>query len=399
MSLSSAMNVGVSGLNINAEAITVVGNNIANVNTVGFKEGRTLFSDVLSQNMGAGQVGRGAKIQSIDNIFSQSSFETTTRDLDLAIQGDSFFTLQSPNSADKFYSRAGAFSLDNNKQLVNADGYKVLGFGIDPATQLSNGTLDAIDLTNFATLNPVATSTLDLGLNLNANAATGDTFSTSLNVYDSQGIAHNNIFVFTKNAVANTWGLTSTANGATSAAITGTLTFNPDGSLNTATPAGAQAITFAGGVAANAVTFNFLPAAVTQYASPSVVSTQTQNGYAPGNLEKLTVDENGYLNGQYSNGLFQKIAQIGLAKFPATSGLIKVGGTMFQETLASGQPQIANASITGFGQVFSNSLEQSNVDMAAQLVSMIKLQRAYSGNSKTITTSDEMMQETLSLKR
>ena len=413
MSVTSALYTGISGLNANGEAMSVIGNNISNVNTIGFKQGRMLFSDVLSSSVSRGsQIGRGVQIEVIDNQFTQGSFESTESATDLAVQGDAFFAVK--NSNGQFYTRAGSFHFDKDKILVNPAGDQVMGYGINQATGLSNGTLDKIDLTNFASAQPQMTSLTKMVLNLDATAATPtaawdpanpvatSNFSSSISVFDSQGNAHTATVYFRK-AAANSWDWHAIIPDATAGSpIDGTLTFNASGMLTAQTPAANanQNVTFGGGVTApQPMAFDFGVNATTQYASSSLVSSQSQDGYAQGNLVKITVDDKGYVNGIYSNGQLQKLAQVALARFSSPNGLSKIGGSLFQETADSGQPQITNAATPGVGKIFSNSLEQSNVDMAAQFVKMITTQRGYSANSKTITTTDEMLQEVLGLKR
>lgn len=852
MSLSGAMNVGVTGLTSNAEAITVVGNNIANVNTTGYKEGRTVFSDMLSATISAGQVGRGTQIQAVQNNFSQGSTENTTSGNDLAIQGDAMFIVQDSSGA-QYYTRAGAFDYDNSNILTNPDGYQVMGYGIDATTGLQNGVIGAIDKTAFATLAPKVTTSASIVMNLDAtattpnssattsvslagdfglvgqttsinltgagtaagtvnivcadgvtrtgvigtmalnttgaltitvngqtttigsyttgaanitaltyngapvavaagvtqpitftnaaaltagatppgatagtntenatpastdvtfydefgtaqtatitwgttdstnytysisipsaiagtpggsgspitgtlnfptptttsitstvaldngaspmpltfdlskltntgaataptatangapissgtvmisggttggtstayvamatggttaaaalavtdslgvahtlnfnltggnvqaiidgaaptnigtytvaganiatvtipagtvtvgssaigidtsaiigtplltvstlaatsgttgtfidsagtshamtisfptatswradivgaipatstvtgtftsaangkstwsqssstvnfggapqtvvfdlsNVATGVTatavnangwnkadpaltanFSNSTQVYDSEGNAHTAAVYYTKTG-GNTWDYhllvpdALSINGMTgNNVLNGTLTFNSSGILISQTPSNTDSVSiqFPSGVASQSITLDFNPNLSTQMASSSVISSQSQDGYATGKLMGTTIDDQGYVTATYSNNQTQRIAQIALARFAAVGGLEKIGNSLYVNTTKSGTALTGSA--TDFAiQVLSNSLEQSNVDMATQLVNMIKLQRAYSGNSKTITTADEMMQETLSLKR
>jgi len=549
MSITSALYSGISGLSANGEAMSVIGNNLSNINTTGFKQARMLFSDMLSSTISGGsQVGRGVQFQSVENQFSQGSFETTESATDLAIQGDPFFVLQ--NASGRYYSRAGAFHVDKDKILVNPDGYQVLGYGIIQATGLSDGNPQEINLTNFATNPPsmtAATSTVanldstqsvpgtttstrtgavTFGGNLNSAAAVGATAIQTVNVYDDAGVAHVATVTFTKTAVDNwSWSaavagatagspvagtitytgaaftsqtplstasqsvtlngssqpftfdlstmtqnaaasaVTASADGAANTAawdptnpvttsnfstslsiydsqgnshtvttyfrktganawdwhaiipdvvagtlgstanpVDGTLTFDTTGNLTAQTTEGAagypaQTLDFGASVSAQPVTFNFNIGATTQYASPSIVTSQTQDGYSQGSLVKVTVDDKGYVSGVYSNGQQKKIAQVALAKFSAPLGLSKVGGNLFEETLSSGQVQLVNANSPGVGKILSNSLEQSNVDMAAQFVKMITIQRGYSANSKTVTTTDDMLQELINLKR
>ncbi|WP_298431952.1 flagellar hook protein FlgE [Geobacter sp.] len=413
MSVTSAMYTGISGLAANGEAMSVIGNNISNVNTTGFKSGRMLFSDVLSSTISGGsQIGRGVQIQGVQNNFGQGSFESTQNSTDLAIQGDSFFVVQ--NDDGRYYTRAGAFNFDKDKILVNPDGFQVQGYGIIPSSGLADGVLKPIDLTAFAATPPKQTSNVKMVVNLDSTQATPalpwdptnpvatSNFSTSLSLYDSQGNAHTATVYFRKSA-ANSWDWHAIIPDATAGSpVDGTLTFDATGALAAQTPAAgaAQNITFAGGVTApQPIMFDLGVGATTQYASSSIVSSQTQDGYYQGTLTKVTIDDKGYVNGVYSNGQLQKLYQVALAKFSSNNGLSKAGGSLFEETLASGQPMFSNASTPGVGKVLSNSLEQSNVDMASEFVKMITTQRGYSANSKTITTADEMLQEVLNLKR
>ncbi len=404
MSLTAAMDTGVSGLLANAEAVSVIGNNLANINTIGFKEGRTLFSDLLSSQISNGQIGRGGQIQAVQNIFSQGSLLNTGSATDLAIEGDAMFVLQDAVSGARFYSRAGSFSFDKDNYLTNPDGYRVVGFGIANGT--SNGVLGPIDLTNYMKAAPKATTAISLATNLDAtssvpadtwdpsvagfNPITAANFSASTTAYDAQGNSSQLTLYFAKTA-DNTWsvysydGTTYTAKGAGIP-----VTFNTDGSL--ATVNGAAGTTFT----TNGMTVDL--AGTTQYSAPSAINSQSQDGYGAGSLVKVSVDQNGYVNALYSNSQTQKIAQVALAKFASLQGLDKVGGNLYSETIKSGQAIIDPSNLSS-NKVASNSLEQSNVDMADQLVQMITTQRAYTANSKTITAADQLLQDTLNIIR
>jgi flagellar hook protein FlgE len=404
---------GISGLFTNGESLAVIANNISNVNTIGFKQGRALFSDMLSTTISQGQIGRGEQIQTVQNIFSQGSFENTGSTTDLAIQGDAMFVLTDQNTSGRFFTRAGAFSFDKNKTLSNADGFKVLGFGIRNGS--SDGVLAPVNLTSFANMAPKATETFGVVANLDAtetppatawtpylaggaanpafNPNTSSNFSTSNVFYDAQGNA-NSLSVYFVNSSPNNWkaytydGTTYTAAGAGIPVV-----FDTAGTL--ASVGGvAGATTYID--ATTGMTIDIT--GTTQYTNASIVYSQTQDGYAAGNLTKASIDEKGYVNGMYTNGQEQRLAQVALAKFASTEGLEKKGGSLFAETAASAVALI-NASNTDSNSVLANSLEQSNVDMAEQLVKMLTTQRAYTANSKTITTSDQMMQDTLNLVR
>lgn len=424
MSVTGAMFTGISGLTANGEAISVLGNNIANVNTVGFKQGRMLFSDVLSSTITNGQVGRGVQIQAAENMFSQGSFESTDSATDLAIQGDSFFILD--NAGQRLYSRAGAFHFNSADELVSPDNLQVMGYGIDPNTGLSNGILGPIDLTTVSSIAPNATSAVTLVANLDAAATqpTNPAFSfdpvtfipdpasynssTSMTVYDAFGAAQTLTTYYVKTANPNEW-LVHQKVGNTAPLGPATILFHDAATAAAATPPStAGAINSINGNPVPPAPAEFLlagspytvtVAGTTQYASPTIISSQSQNGYPSGNKIKATVDSEGYVRITYSNGQIQSVAQVALARFQSTLGLSKAGNTNFEETISSGPANIVVASTPGVGKVFSSSLEQSNVDLAAQFVKLIQAQRAFSANSKTITTADEMTQEVLNLKR
>lgn len=399
MSVTSAMQTGVSGLMTNGEAISVIGNNLANVNTIGFKEGRTLFSDMLSTNINRGQIGRGGQVQAVQNMFSQGSMENTGSATDLGIQGDGMFVLQDPASSAHYYSRAGAFSFDKDSILVNPDGYRVLGFGV--TNGVSNGVLGTVDLSNYGKMAPTATTALTLRTNLDAsqtvpadvwdpaaagfNPITASNFSSSTTTYDAQGNATQLTMYFAKTG-ADTWNMyTYDGTTYTPAASAIPITFDTNGAL-----------TSAASLSTNGFTVNI--AGTTQFAASSAISSQSQNGNAAGDLVKVSVDEKGFVNALYSNSQTQKVAQVALAKFASLTGLDKEGGSLYSETVASGQAVIDPSNLSS-NKISANALEQSNVDMADQLVKMITTQRAYTANSKTITAADQMMQDTLSIIR
>jgi len=404
MSVTSAMQSGVSGLLSSGEALSVIGNNIANVSTTGFKEGRTLFADLLSSTINNGQIGDGSQVQGVQNIFSQGTLETTGSSTDLAIQGDGLFVLQGANSTQQYYSRAGAFAFNSNNILTDPNGNEVLGYGMsDLIKGTSNGVLGAIDLANFSTMAPKATSTLSVTANLdssssppanswdptqaNFNPTTASNFSTSATVYDSQGNAKS-LTLYFANTGANTWNLYTYDGTTYTAAGAGTpLTFDAtSGALTSPSPAT---------ISSNGLTIDLTGS--TQFATASAVSSQTQNGYAAGSETSVSIDSQGIVNVQYSNSQTQKIAQVALATFASPTGLNSVGGNLYSATTASGAAVINNTSNLSNNTIASNTLEQSNVDLGDQLTQLITIQQAYEANSKTITTADEMMQAVLNV--
>jgi flagellar hook protein FlgE len=398
------MQAGVSGLLSSGEAISVIGNNLANVSTTGFKEGRTLFSNLLSSTINNGQIGDGSQVQGVQNMFSQGTLETTGSATDLAIQGNAMFVLKGPNSTEQYYSRAGSFAFNSDNILTDPSGNEVLGYGMtDMIKGTSNGVLGTIDLANFSTMAPKATTTLSVTANLDSsssppattwdpsqagfNPTTESNFSTSATVYDAQGNAKS-LTLYFANTGANTWdlytydGTTYTAKGA------GTpLTFDAStGALKSPSPAT---------ISTNGLTVDLT--GTTQFATASAVSSQTQDGYAAGNETSVSIDSQGVVNVEYSNSQTQKVAQVALATFASPTGLNSVGNNLYSATTASGAAVINNTSNLSNNTIASNSLEQSNVDLGGQLTQLITIQQAYEANSKTITTADEMMQDVLSV--
>jgi flagellar hook protein FlgE len=429
MGITSALYSGVSGLNTNSQAMSVIGNNLANTNTVGFKGSRTIFSDLLSSTVfgsgGASQVGRGVGMSKVDSIFSQGTFESTSSDTDLAIEGDSFFMLKEIGNNSTFYSRAGAFRFDQEGFLVNPEGLRVQGKGYDANGQLIAGDPTDIQVMNTGLIPAQATSTLTINSNLDASTvaipaatvfdpaiSTTYDYASSTQVYDTLGNPHLVTTYFRKDPVtANTWNwywssqddsVPPVALGnATGSAPAGSITFTATGELDT-TIAGNGT----GAIAAGALNWNngstptgiALTFDTTQFNNVSKVISQDQNGFSSGSLTNVTINNDGVVIASYSNGEQTKIANITLAKFTNPNGLTLVGSNLFTASDISGSPRIG---LPGpeLGKVFTNSLEQSNVDMGKEFVNMITVQRGFQANSKIITTVDELLGELINLKR
>lgn len=423
MGIQSAMFSGVSGLNTNSQAMSVIGNNLANTNTLGFKGARTVFSDLLSSNVfgsgGSSQVGRGVGLSTVDNVFSQGTFESTSSDTDVAIEGEGFFIVKEPGNETAYYTRAGAFRFDEEGYLVNPEGFRAQGKLFDQATgALAPGDPTDIQVQNDglveanATANMTFTTNLDASsLALGAGAIDPDdqatySYTASSQVYDSLGEAHLvSVFWRLEDTLTNTWGTGYTINGdpLTYQALGG-LVFDPDGKLPDTDLDGEpnpviENIVVAdwgnGSVLNQAIDLTF---DVTQYDSASVVIGQDQDGFGAGNLVNVAINEEGTVVASYSNGTQISVATLVLGKFKNPNGLEMTGSNLFTATNNSGQPRIG---IPGpeLGNVFTNSLEQSNVDMGQEFVKMITAQRGFQANSKIISTVDEMLGELINLKR
>lgn len=452
MGILSSLFTGVSGLNANGNALSVVGNNIANLSTVGFKSSRSVFADLISSSLGGAggaiQTGLGVALNGVQGNFSQGSLSTTSNALDLAIDGNGFYVLRDPAGA-AFYSRAGQFHLDAQNRIVDPSGFQLQGYQVN-TSGLITASISGITLPS-TTAPPNPTSTVDIGANLNSQSATGtfsladpagtSRFSTSLSVYDSVGNSHLLTTYFTKTA-ANTW--TYNVVGSTNEIVTGnydpanvnatlgivrlasgSLTFTTSGALDTESvvtsydtggaggtaggTVGLSQIDFVGATADQAITFNFGTSVTTdggngmnmttQFGAASGLVQQAQNGFGAGALQTFSVETNGMINGRFSNGQVRPLAQLALARFPDPLGLVRAGKNTFAESGTSGQPLIGAATSAGLGRVLANTLELSNVDLGESFIEMIAAQRGFQANSRVITTSDEVLQELVNLKR
>jgi flagellar hook protein FlgE len=420
-----ALYSGISGLKANTSALAVIGDNIANVNTTGFKVSKVNFSNVFSAALGQSnlQIGRGVTMGGIDANWNSGTVETTNSVTDLAINGQGMFIVVDPNATAQYYTRAGQFEFDNNGYLVNQDGFHVQGYTIDAAGNI--GGMTDIEMPAGMSV-PSATTEITMGLNLDAD---GNTYETTMTVYDSLGNPHDLTFNFVRDTTTVPtapatllWDyyLTSSETGLTLSPALGsenTLAFDGTGALVPAqcspAPAAAddyQTLTITGLTPANDMSFGwrFLDpdaatatsdGSVTSYAGNSMKNSQTQNGYPTGMLQGISVDEDGVFTGLYSNGTLLPFAQITLADFAAYSGLMKQGSNLFTSSLASGQPVFLAPNQGGVGAISPSSLEMSNVDLATEFVEMITTQRAFQANSKVITTSDEVLAELINIKR
>jgi len=424
MGILSSLYSGVSGLAINGSAMSVIGNNIANNNTIGFKTGRTLFSDLLSSTVsgsgGISQVGRGVGLSGVDNIFSQGTFENTELNTDLAIEGEGFFIVKDPIGGGSLYTRAGAFRFDSDGYLTNPEGFHVQGYALNTAGNISGDLTDIqVDTTSLSA--PQATQNLKLATNLDADAPyvgpfdvldPGNTsnYANSLNIYDSLGNAHLTTIYFTKmDPTTNPleWEWNATVDGAELGGApgpvligSGNLLFDINGEMTAANPATQPTIP-------NVLTWNNnsdqtqllnLAFNTTQYSNASIVISQSQDGFTTGSVATLSIDNEGYVLGNYSNGQPRKLFQVAMAKFSNPGGLTKQGSSMFEAGSHSGDAIVGTVG-SGIGKIFTNSLEQSNVDLAQEFVNMITTQRGFQASSKIITTTDEMLSDLINLKR
>ena len=409
----------LSGLYANQQKLSVIGNNLANINTVGFKASSVQFMDLVSQNVGGAsanpmQIGLGVTTGAISPNFTQGGLENTGVNTHVAIQGRGFFMVGS-GSNDCSYTRAGDFSFDANGRMISAEGLPVQGYTqTDPVTGeiITTGQPSDIIIPPGVLRAPGATTQFGTISNLNASAAVGDTFTASVQIYDALGDVHVATITYT-NTGPGAWGYDVSVDGAEvtggtpgtpSSLGTGNITFGPTGVLTA--PAADVVINspnWANGAAPTNFTWDLYDAnnqpTLTGYAAASQTSSITQNGYAAGTINPITIDAEGRIQASIGTGRTIVIAQLAIANFNNPQGLQKLGANRYAETQASGIPNVGIANTGGRGSVFGSALEQSNVDIAQEFTQMILAQRGYQANSRSITVADELLVETLNLKR
>ena len=487
MSLTSSLFSGISGLSTLGNSLQIIGDNISNVNTIGFKSSTYSFQDRLSQatatQSGTSQIGRGTALADISASFVQGSFETTGNTTDLAIGGDGFFVVREAASDSLFYTRAGNFRYNKEGYLVNPEGYVAQGWSLD-ADGEDEGSVSDILLSSFTSA-PDQSTNISIITNLDADATSNtadmaavwdgtaatplsDSFyeyQTTVKVYDSLGSTHDITIYYDLGTTANTWEYLITSNPAedmrTGAIVAGnpvecagllakgTLTFSAssgtldgsatavtmkqfDGTTNFTEPdetvtAANWTTKMASDVSTNgyhtfapefisgaaAMSIEFDPGShydgtsawandaltTSQFSKASTTTYQAADGYGAGDLQNVDVDTDGVMTGVYSNGQLLYLNRVALAKFIDIQGLFKVGGNLYRETRESGEAITNHPGTNGLGSISPNSLEQSNVDIAAEFVKMITSQRGFQANSKIISTVDQMLSEVIAMKR
>jgi flagellar hook protein FlgE len=411
------MFAGVSGLRSHQVMMDVVGNNIANVNTVGYKSSTVLFQDTLSQLVrgasgGTGeatagvnpqQVGLGVRVGATDMVFSQGASQLTGRATDVAIQGDGFFVVR--QGTEILYTRAGSFGFDQNGFLTDPSGAVVQGWMGDLSGNIStNSPVGDIKLPVGQVISPVATTKVTVGGNLSTSALTTDpSISTAIQVIDSLGTPQRVTVNFDKTGnnawtmkvldpngvqIGSTANLTfdSTTGELTSPSAPPSFTFTP--------PGGAAALTFAVDFGAAGA-----PNSLTQFGGTSTAAAISQDGTTTGYLRSFAISDDGVVSGVFSNGRSQALARIALGAFNNPGGLVKAGQSLFRASGASGQALVGTPGTAGRGSMAAGTLEMSNVDLAQEFTNLIIAQRGFQANSRIITASDEMLQDLVNLKR
>ena len=409
---------GVSGLRNHQTRMDVIGNNIANVNTVGFKASRVTFKDAFFQMLqGASrsqgdlgglnpmQIGTGMNLGSVDTLFTQGSLETTGQPLDLAIQGQALFVLGTGQR--HLYTRAGNFQLDaDGKLIASGSGYVVQGLLADALGNLSTTAAVGDIEIQLGQRSPARqTSQVTLVGNLDSGAAAGDAHSMGITVYDGSGAQHQLKLLFT-NTGPGAWSWTAQLDGnAVASATPGTVTFNADGTLASfAYPDSAASLTL---TPASGAAFQVTVDAgavggiggLAGFANPSNAVVSKQDGYQAGDLQNMAVDSRGVITGYFSNGVSRSLAQIALANFGNPGGLVRQGDSLYVESPNSGSAVIGFAGGTLSSTLTPGALESSNVDISQEFTDMIIAQRGFQANARVITTADEMLNDLVNIKR
>jgi len=407
-----AFQQGLSGLNASSKALDVTGNNISNASTVGFKAAVAHFGDIYAaslQDIGLGQsqqIGIGTTLSAAAQQFTQGNITSTSNPLDIAINGNGFFGLD--NNGALSYTRNGQFHVDSQGYIVNDQGYKLRGVMADATGTIPLQPPTDDMMVQFVTGTPQATTGTTITANLNSSntvptvspfdATNTNTYnsSTAQTVYDSLGNSHTLSYYFAKTA-ANTWDVYTGLDGTVGATPT-TLTFSSAGALTSPSPATiSESFALTNG-ATTPMAFSIDVSKLTQFGTAFSVNDLTQDGFAPGNLSSVSVSKDGILQARYDNGQTRDIGQIALFNFTNPNGLGSIGNNQWIETTESGGPSAGTPNSGVFGQLQSASVEESNVDLTAELVNLIVQQRNYQANAQSIKTQDQIMQTMVNLR-
>jgi flagellar hook protein FlgE len=429
MAVFGALSIGRTGLINQSAALSVIGNNIANVSTTGFKGSRVEFADLLSAAGGGavGKIGLGSRIGAIRTVFDQGAIENTGREKDLAIQGEGFFLVGDPENP--LFTRAGNFTSDRDGNIVTTQGDRLLAFPVSQATGQAVGRPEPINIGGLSS-QAQATANVTLAANLDAQgfippggfdptsfttAFATSTHATSVAVYDSLGGVHNATIFFTRTGV-NAWRydvafdageIQSPAPGALGPGDPmiigdGTITFNPDGTLASVTPANPTTLTFTG-TNPQTITFGFGTVGDTdglsQNAGTFALRFQSQDGFGIGELLGVNFSEDGFVEALFSNGQTRVINQLALARFANNEGLQPLGNQLYRPSVDSGEPIVDVPLSGGRGSIVGGALEGSNVSIAQQFIDLISAQRSFQANTRIITSSDQLLSELINIVR
>ena len=411
MSLIGSLFAGVTGLSSNSQAMEIIGDNIANVNTVGFKQSRGVFSDtfsnILSNGSSFSQVGRGATLNGVIQSFSQGSLEASPNALDLAIDGSGFFIVNNGNG--NYYTRNGQLRMNQNGVVQAITGETLQGYEI--TNSVTSSSLTDVDLAGVQSA-PVATTTFNLGANLNSSSSATTTFTSPVSMYNSVGTNVILSLTFTKQT-GNTWNFAAAPSaGTVTSGASGSVTFGTAGQLSAVNGGSLTDLSIvidytSASVPADTQTLNWdlvnssnaTNGKLTGYAAASNNNSLTQDGHGTGTLLGLAVNSVGVINGLFNNGQSESLFQVALADFLAPSGLTRQGDNLFAESDTSGSATIGTANSGGFGSLEGSTLELSNVDLAEEFVTMIQTQQAFQASARIINTTVDLLTETVNLVR
>jgi flagellar hook protein FlgE len=432
MSILRALEIGTSGLRSNSDALAVTSDNIANVNTVGFKRSRADFEDVLGRSVATADAqktgGAGARVAHVEQMWSQGALVTTDSPTDLAISGDGFFVVQGnlQGTDTRYYTRAGQFHINDDGVLVNDDDLHLQGYTAAPDgtmgvkigdLNVTGGTVPANPTTQVALAANLDSTQAVLPTFDVTKASDTSNFSQNVTVYDSLGASHELTMYFHKNA-SNAWDWHAVvdsgdlsgagAAGTPTEVATGDLGFTTNGALDTETTS-ASSWDFVDATPAQAIAFDFGNSittdggtglsGTTQFAAKSAPVSLTQDGFAAGSVSSIAISGDGTITGAFNNGQHRVLGQVVTADFADVGGLNRTGNNCWLESQASGQPLIGGANAGGRGAIVAGTLEQANVDLGTEFVNLISYQRGFEANAKVITTADDMYGTLVNIKR
>jgi flagellar hook protein FlgE len=399
---------GLSGLNAASKNLDVIGNNVANANTVGFKQSQAQFADVYANSLagaGASQIGIGVKVAQVAQQFTQGNVTASNNPLDVAINGGGFFRMS--NNGTVSYARNGQFQLDKAGYIVNATGSHLTGYGVSASGALASGAPTDLNI-NTADLTPKITTKVSALLNLDSGSAipvttpfnmadpTTYNSSTAVSVYDSLGNAHTLQTFYVKTG-ANAWDVYAANDGVpTTPANIGSLAFASDGSLIAGAPLTVPLVVSTGATTPFPVSIDYT--GTSQYGSSFSVNALKQDGYTSGRLSGFSISADGTIVGRYTNGQSATLGQVVLANFTNPNGLQSLGNNLWTESAASGPALVGTPDSGSLGVLQSSAVEDSNVDLTAELVNMITAQRNYQANAQTIKTQDQVLQTLVNLR-
>lgn len=411
----SAFSIPLSGLAASSDSLNVIANNLANLNTDGYKDQNVNFADVFNQMQSVSgngdpiQFGSGVTVGGVTSNYSDGTVSSTGQASNMALQGNGFFVVQDQANGQESFTRDGSFTVNAQGQLSTQQGQLVMGYPSVDGQVSSSSALGPINVTQTSNIPATATSSFQLNTNLDASASVGATFSTPLTVYDSLGTSHVLTVQYT-NTAANTWSYNVSVPGAdvgsastAQTVASGTLTFDSSGQLTSPSSpiTGINISGLADGAANMNLTWNLAgsggASTLTQQDSTSATSATTQNGYGVGVLTGYSVLPDGTVQGQFSNNQTMALGQVAVAGFANPQGLTQLGNNELQATFASGSPVIGQAGAGGNGTITGGAVEESNVSLSTEFANMIVAQQGYEANAKVLTTMDQVSQATIQL--